>query len=696
MATVDKRRILGEEKFPLEIIRSKEKDKEQEKGGPQIGLVPKILDTILEQDSLSLIYRKGNVQMLAPNAKGFLRVAVENRTAFLADSLLSALAPYFLRNNAFELKQRILDVITARVFIQMNYGNLLLEFYDPKRLVPKDKNRLNLWANTNLGVELNGSNDLEIERIFNSYNNFTSWLQDETTKKEYRQFSMILAQANLIQGKPGRAGTSIILFDIHKDNTVSIRCPSYGYNNELMDNNDIIFMLHHYSGIFEPLFFVDNTVSEGIRDRDLYTLVFQKGRYNGWPDIVKKLYGEFRRSCSGPGKTIYTSQSYIKSDALIPLSYAQRILLNISQKFNNFFFRGILRDAYNHISAIICEERQDDGTTYQIALPVIDDGILITDKELVVNWSDFNMAPLNETINIYKKYLLPFISSRYPGYNLLKYVVSKKSDTLVGIQLRNLVFIPVEEEDVPNTINKEQIIMIDEFEFDINRDIILKKIDNYKDVESKFLSEEDLEEIYQHLRISFANYLSGEKGSDIKERLEDDILSNRKLTLNDKRKRMMVLFGTEIQSWLSNEKTESTFSFIRNDCTVQSKEMCQGYCVWTSENKCKLHVPEKKDYNVGILLIARLMDEILRFTEKRRELFENDLVRLVFFKKPIRIGDQYIVPENTLEWSDILRVIWSDSISEKPKFFEEISNMEEFKTRKSSSYPSPLSTCSQF
>lgn len=671
LGNIKKKYIIGEEKMPLEI-----------RDGPQIGLIPKELDPLFEQDSNKLVSNIGTSKKLMTNVKGFLRVGVDNRVNVLPDSFLAALAPFFTRNSAEKMKERILEVLHPRVFVQMNYGNLVLEFYNPKIIFYKNINKVKTWAHDNLGLEYNDKNSLEILRIHNSYNNFIIWLRNNSTKKEYRQFSMIIAQANLIQGRPGRPGMTIIAVDIHKDNSVSLRCPTYGYNAELMDNNDVVFMMHHYSGIWEPLFYVDTMEVEDIRDKDLFTLVFQKGRYNGWPEIVKKLYGEFRRSCSGPGKTIYTSQSHINSNALLSLSSAKRLLLNISAKHNNFTFEALLRDAYNHTVAIICEETTDDKRSYQILLPVVDDGILLTDKSLILNWNNFNGSPVDETMRIYKTYLLPYIGTRYPGYAIHKYVVSNSTEEIIGIQLKNLLFIPVEETE--NTItDNNSILKVDEFEWDINREIILKN-NEYNEVESKMLKEDDLEEIYQHLRVSFGNYLTGPSGSVIKKRIEEDILSKmKKLTLHERRRRMFILFGTEIISWFSTEKNkETTFSFIRSDCRIQTQDTCQGNCVWTSDNKCKLHIPDNNEINIGKMLVARLIDEILRFAEKRRELFQNNITKLVFFKKPIRIGDQYIIPENTLEWSDMLRVIWSDTMFEKPRFFEEISNEKDIKTKK--------------
>lgn len=74
------------------------------------------------------------------------------------------------------------------------------------------------------------------------------------------------------------------------------------------------------------------------------------------------------------------------------------------------------------------------------------------------------------------------------------------------------------------------------------------------------------------------------------------------------------------------------------------------------------------------MLTLRLIDEIIRYSIKRRELFNNRIEKLVFFKNPIQIGEQYIVPENSLEWSDMLRIVWNEKYVEKPRFFEEFSS----------------------
>ena len=655
LSRIQKKYIVGEV-LPLEI---------GDRDGPQIGLLPSPLNKIFQQDPVNIVGRIGNLQKILPDAKGFLRIGVENRTRYAGDSFLAAIAPFFLKNSAYQMKQRILEVVTPRIYIQLNYGNLLLEFYEPNDPLPPSK-ILQRFANNQLGVTYTDTNKLEIERVYKSYNAFKAWLLSDEPK-EYRHFAMLLAQSNLIQGG-NRAGITFIVIEMNEDSKVEIRCPPYGYNTELMTNNDVAFLFHHYTGIWEPIFYVHNVVST-IQLTEPFNLLFQKGRYEAWPDVVKKILAEFTQLCSGPGKTIYTPQSHIKPNTLIPLSYAANVLQSVTQRYNNFFFSGILRDSYNHIAAIVCEE-QLPKKNFSIIIPVIDDGVLITTKDVYLSYSDIEPESYENTIRIYTKYILPYFT-RYIGYKPIYTVKNRETQNYVGIQLQNNLFIPIDE---TRAISSElKTIEVDEFEWDINRNIIFENEEQTKEIEKQIMVEEDIKEVYEHLRITFGNYLA-KKGGNVISYLETDIIFNDTITLNDKRMRMIRLLGPIILSWFSKEQGISDKSLLRKDCLIQKESTCTDKCIYTSENKCKIHVKEKHmGVNMSNLLMLRLFDEILRYSEKRKQLFENDLSRLVFLNEAIRIGNQYIVPENTLEWSELLRSMWAQRKSEAAKFFEEFS-----------------------
>ena len=192
---------------------------------------------------------------------------------------------------------------------------------------------------------------------------------------------------------------------------------------------------------------------------------------------------------------------------------------------------------------------------------------------------------------------------------------------------------------------------------------------------NQILAEREINEIYEHLRITFGNFVA-KYGSSFKERLDEDIINRIDLSLNDKRRRMMLLLGNIVLSWFSTkESNNQMLSVLRKDCTIQNESTCSDKCVWLEESGCKIHIKERyKKVNMANLLMLRLFDEILRYSQHRREIFENKISRLVFLNEPIFIKDQYIIPENSLEWSELLRSGSVTRKSEASKFFEEFSS----------------------
>ena len=665
---IDKKYIIGltDKYIPLEI---------GDRDGPQIGVLPKDVNELFEQDTSKIIARVGNPQKVLPNAKGFLRIGVENRGRYKHDSFLAAIAPYYFKNSAYQMKKRINEILSsARLFTNLNYGNMVLEFYDPNYEIKEVINKT-VWADRALDIDYNENNKEEVERIIKSYYMFKEFLYSDSTTKEYRQFASLLAQPGLVQEGIGRPGINFIVIDIKEDNSVHIRCPPFGYHEEYMKYNDVAFLLHHYSDSWEPIFYVDNVVT-GLESHQPYLLTFQYANYASWPSAAKKIYGQYIKACSSSSSVIYTAQSYINTKSMISLSYAEQSLYKVKKKTNLFSYYGLLRDSYNHISAIVCNENRNEKRL-NILVPVIDDGLIGTsiNKQIFLNPDDIEYESLEETVRIYNQYILPAFP-RYTGYKPTN-IVLNSDKIIIGLQLKNLLFIPVAK--AKSTQVSLPSIEIDEFEWEINKNIIFGSDESFKEVEKKVLEQKETEEVYQHLRLTFSKWLDT-KGSTVKRNLEDDIIFNSSISLNDKRKRLIILFGALIQRWFSTETSETTHtSLLRKDCTqIESKELCTDRCVFTREGKCKIHLSEKyKDINLANFLMLRLFDEMLRFAEKRREIFKNEISQLVFLDKAIRIGDQYIIPENSTEWSDFLRFAFAQTSHETPKYFEEFSSEPE-------------------
>ena len=689
MASVTRKYIIGAEKFPLEIpvvdagIRGGKKTYIAE---AQVGLLPPVLDSYFEQDQTQLVSRSFNPQKIKPDGQGFLRAAVENRVQYQADSFLAAIAPFYRKNSVQEMKDHLDSKITARVFMSMNYGNAVLEFYDPSTSERPPDGVIDKWAEDELEINAHRETREALVRAYLSFHAFKEWLQSDTTKKEFRHFAPILAQANLIR-EGIRPGITFIVLDILKSGKMSVRCPPMGYNTDLTATNDVGFLLHHWSGIWEPLFYVDAR-QPGERGLDNFTLIFQMAIGGQWPDIVKKRFQEYTVQCNSMGRSIYTSQSAMNPMSMIPCSLAVKML----RKEKNIVLSGVLRDAYNHIGALLYKFKETyikhDG---YIALPVIDDGAMITNKDYILDWDDpeFIRPQIDILIKFYELYVETHFAI-YRGYSPIRLV--RTGPEIIATQLRNGLYVPAKESTADNADKVAQMpsIPIDEMEWAINHEIALGKSNDDLPGKKERMKINEFYEVFEHLRLTFSNWLAAqEAGGDFRTQLEN-IIYSRKLPLFEKRKRMLIHLSPVIKKWITTEedgdrkKGKHNISLMRVDCRIRSKETCSGRCTWKregEEEKCLLHAPkdvqlaegeDKRVSSVNVLLL-RLIEELLRYGERRRQILEQKVSRVASMDNPIMIeGNQKIYPEKSAEWYELLRLEWATQKEEQPKFYEEM------------------------
>ena len=685
-----KKYIVGAEKLPLDIGASSSAQRAE----PQIGLLPLALNPYFDQEPTTLVSRAFNPQKIQPGGRGFLRVAVENRHRFQNDSFLAAIAPFYDLNSALQMKQLIIGSVQPPQFLALNYGNLAIEFYDPSDPRPSLE-ALRSWSSKYLHVDMQQENQEALMRAYMSYIAFQEWLLSDTHKKEYRQFALLLSQSNLL--RPAYpVGITFIVIDILKNGAVSTRCSPYGFNPGLMGKNDIAFLLHHWSGIWEPIFYVDNRDAEVRQAEQVLsrTLVFQWAAKNVWPPIVKERLREYVTQCSSSSRSVYTSQSKMNSHAMIPASLARTLI----ESDKAVAFDGIIRDAYNHIGALVFYETAGDHSQ-KIAVPVVDDGELIIGKSLYMDWEDpsFTPAPMEKVLQFYKTHVTPRFSY-YPGFSPDTIIKSRESGLIEAIQLRNRLYVPVSPptQEAAETYKKSKTRVVKEMEWSKNHEICLEEGNAELPNEAQRISVLEFQEVFEHLRLTFSNWLaSREDGGELRRTLEHVIFSAR-LPLYEKRKRMEMLLGREIENWITTDFADedddgkANSSLLRVDCRVKGQEECNGRCVWKQEaeedGKCLIHVPKQtelgedpKKVSAPRVLLLRLIEELLRYGERRRQLFDQDVARLATLDRPVAIevpgsvAKQMIYPEKSAAWYELLRLEWVKEESEKPRFLEEMS-----------------------
>jgi len=656
-----KKYIVEKNRIPLEV---------GDIGGPQIGLLPQVLDPYFLQDDDVIIHTPQQKQELKPESLAFLRVGVDNRPLNRNESLFSAVAPFLNANTAEDVRRRILERIDPRNFLYLNYGNLLLEFYNPSDAKPQET-ELRLWSQKNLQTELSYENKDAILRLWKSYYRFLDFLHDKQQLKEYRQFAQMFALPGFLTER----GVIFIILDIVKDGDVEkleVRCPPYGYDNEQFLDADIGFLMHHHTGIWEPIFVSENKqMYRQFGESHNAYFKFQRAAFAAWPSIIQKRVLEFTQKCAGPGRAAWTSGSLVDSFAMIPLSRAIQGIAPSPE--------GIIRDAYNHIVALTY--RAEAGKPRLVALPVVDDGTIVTPLRLHFDWDDYPAATADNVIEFYKEYVEP-IFSYYLGYAYQAVVKDESTRKIVAVRLDNGIYIPCIPPKAESDPKVQELIGknhqdIQVMEWAINRDIIFGSKTNPIEEEPLETEEEKINEAFEYLRLTFSKWFSSESVSG-QLRLDVEKILNLNLPLFEKRKRLDILLGPTILEWMQTEgefKDEQK-SLLRVDCRLQPSNKCSGQCIWKeSDSTCRIHVPDGENYvNVPVMLQKKLFEELLRFPERRKQLLEKQVSPLVTLKQAVQIQDQYIVPESTMAWYDLLHADVLGITQEKKKFFEEMSS----------------------
>jgi len=667
--------IVGAEKLPLELTKQ----------GPQIGIVPKNVDIFFAQDSLpsrdhpGLVIQDHTIWKLMrdnntdlPSASGFFRMAAENNKRNQPDSFLAAMAPYFGKNSAAALKTQILSIVQPNLFLALNYGNFLFDYYNPSTPSPNDRILRDFAQKRFLIGNPIGITKEAVIRAWKGYAGFESFIKDTTTLKEFRQFAQLFSLPNTMYwsnaGEQRMNGILFIVLEVDKDGGVEIRCPPYGVSAAQTHSEtgcDIAFVLHYYSGVWEPLFYTNNKPDKKVFEN---TLVFTRNTRADWPEIVNKRVEEYERMCHSSGLGIYTDSPFVNSKALVPLSK----VMSLDEEEKEYKIHAIMRDNYNHVSAVIFKTITED----LIVVPTVDDGTVYMTTPIEIEWRNFapRLAKAEVVREFYEKVLTPILDDTskqtYKIVNTLRLDKTyPQRDFVNAFQLQGGLYVPVrkgsEEGELESTIEGTEL------PWSIDRKIVFgsKVPDAELTVEYK-----EFEEIYQHLRFTFANWFSMAPG-DLRKQIEGILFLNGKpslLPLYEKRQRLLIILENEILSWLDSTTPirQRNPSLKRIDCRVTGEGECKDRCVWKAENsKCLLHVPNNDGANTTKLLIRKLIEELIRFPVKRAELLKQGVGQYVKISAPFRSGNQYIVSEDMPAWSEMLRMDWNKK--EESRYLEE-------------------------
>ena len=592
------------EKLPTSYIKKQEKYPLKP---ARFGLLSPGLDKYFAQKSETLVRRAK--QELTPTATGFLRFGVDNRNT--NESLLAALAPLLFKNSADEVRVTIKNAYTPKIFLYSHYGNLVNEFYTPADN-PPPRPLLKNWARRHLQVDMTDKNSHSITRLFLAWARFRAFLDDPDQRKELRHLTPILAEAGPITPR----GIHLVVLEFpdtepggsltDPDRQLKIRCPSLGVNVDRHKRADIAFMTRDTAGVYELLVHTENKPAVGkqiaVHEN---TILFQRALqaplteyskiYGSWSPIVKKRVDEFFEQCKGPGRGIFTAQTVAKPLDLVPLSEA---IINVE-----FLPQSVVRDPYNHIFAVTFGERDN-----YVTFPVFDDGFIPQQLAIHFDITDYKPATIATTVRMYERLRQRF--SSYKGYKIVGLMQDTRKNRIKYVKLANGLLVPVREseEDDVEVYDNIDILELDESELLINKR--LGHTETANPLTSIRTKRNQIDELYQHFRLSFAGWLtSKDAGSSVRRQIEEIIEGGLKgpLPVFEKRKRLEILLGAMLRSWMgADEEVELHPSFQRKDCRlIEDVGDCTGACVWREDNGTLISSPAVDEIpDVGVVPAA--------------------------------------------------------------------------------------------
>jgi hypothetical protein len=682
-------------------------------------IAPPAFDTYFRQNSGQSIIERATVQSkLRPNASGFLRIGTEYSDN---ESLLAVIAPLLFKNTIREVKSHILQLVTPRVFINSHFGNLVLEFYHPSNIhaMPPTKQALYQWSekDSGLGIPVTSANIYALIRLYNAYWHFRAFIKDPTQRKDLRHIQPLLAEPGLLVSR----GILLVVMEDNGASEVTVRCPVFGVSLDRHIHCDIAFISRRVKQIgttnfesarYELYLHTSNKRAKGGESEIHETIIRwnNASRDSSWPLIVKERVDEYMNQCKSRYRSLYTAQSGINPMAIIPLSYAIDKLHSKPE--------GIIKDSYNHVISVALRSKPGP-TSPLVALPVVDDGIIsissmFSIKNIYLDWEDMKPAAVEDVLDYYKT-KIEILFPLYPGYRVEHIVRHKDEEKIVAVRLNNGIYIPASPPKKGSTIDeimrKFNITMIDVDEFEWAIDKQLAGVDDKKEyrdwsqdmkdmsVETRCGTDDllmhsssykEFEELYQQFRLMVSNWiLSPEAGSGIIKEIQD-IIFNSNLPEYERRKRLYIYMSTELLSWFypNDDWEKKETSFLRKDCRmIDRPEACTDTCYWKQDvgevGKCLLHVKEKvslsekegeRMISTPELFTKRIIDELVRFPLRRNQLMKKgEISKLSAIVKPIHYGDQYIIPESSFTWVNLLRLDWTTQILEEPKYYEEMS-----------------------
>jgi hypothetical protein len=601
----------------------------------KIAFLPPAIDAFFGQNSAKAMTKKGIRVTFAEGATLFMRLGVDYRSRAHGLNLFAALAPFLGAENAEGCRDLMLRSLHLRAFESANYGTLVTEFAARARMTSAEA----IADATASGYPMTEGSRPHTARLFKAYTAFQQYLQDPKEPKQLRHLEHLLAHP----GSLAPRGLLLVVLEASVDGSIHIVCPSFGIPPApLFGDVPISFVFHDpRDESWEPLIFYNGT-KDAMRffsDRSAELALLPKPMQA----TLRSWLRDWRNSSKGCGRAsppphVWTPE--VDTASLPRLSQMRRLSP-----------QALVRDRSNRLAGVLIDS---------IYVPCLDDGVFAEDLPRVYEAAMIPVVPVGRLVAYYTE-----LARTWKSLRPTELKRSTASSQIVGIAIASGTLIPcapIDEGSPEVSALGLQATPMDQFAWE--RDALILKNANAPVAlgasleESKASVEEQMAEAYEYLRLRFSKWL----GVNLAFRDEIGSLLDSSLPLFEKRKRMDILLEPHISEWIISSVTDERLSLplLRSDCVTlpATAEGCTGVCRLSEEgDRCLIHAPTRE---AGVspvrIFTAKLSDELLRYSGKRRELLTDRVLTIRAPQGAVRIGDElYLATKARETAADVLR-----------------------------------------
>ena len=630
---------------------------ELEKGA--VGIPPASVNELLGQSPEHFLTKNKGVgsekinSYLTVPATAFIRYGLGAKSRDAGQNVLSLIAyakyatDQFLASDDKQLIPSYTEVIESmfgekeieciHAFTQANYGTLLHEFstpgYELTRLYTEEQFRT--WCGR-IGVRLPEQRAYAVN-LFMAWNNFKNYVSDTKEPKDLELWEMLLATPGLLT----RTGCLIVKIQLSRDGVASIACPRFGVSvRSQQERPPLLFLLEDMkTGLYDPLVLYEGITKESKR---VMGVLSGEGHAFGQlsPKTREALQGFIAQYVSttegcGRGSTPVHPWIPVREHRQLP-RLSEYIESRDVLHAIDISLDGLIRDRSNRLVGVLASLRRPRTNPQPLYLPCLDDGTIVTTLPSVFGEESLPKPDIDvlfdALVGKQKKLGERRLATQFPG--LLPRRLMYKNDAYVAVELDCGATVPVSpratsEVTFPSQkeLRKTHAEIKEDFPWDTDIALLGPLADEERETVD-LTTEEVLNEAFQHLRISFSNWLHTSDGRHVRKQIELLRQARKRLPLYELQKRLDILLTPIVSGWLTREG-KSTNMILRRDCLqIRAKDKCVGGCSW-SEGRCLIHTTATERYvNPERVMTARLTDELLRTFGAAMEILEQKVSHL--------------------------------------------------------------------